>query len=464
MGGLGWLVIACAALALGSVLSALAQSLRDLSRNALEEIVAIRNSPGATARVRAILADLEGHASAVALPRVVCNLLVAVSLIMFVAFSRDPLQAASGPGAWDLVLGALSASVLLWVFGVAIPTAVAKHAGEITVHAWSPVLRLTYVLLTPLRAVARLVDEIVRRLAGKERTSDSQAIEQELLSVVEEAQEDGQFDQTEREMIEAVVKFRNRTVAQIMTPRTEMEGMPLINDLSAVTAAIRKIGHSRIPVYDQSVDRIVGVFYVKDLMRWLAGEGSRAGKGFDLRALLRPAVFVPESKTIRELLGDLLAKRVHIAIVADEYGGTSGLVTIEDIVEEVFGEIQDEYERPEEDTSTVKIEPGSRLAEFDARIYLADANDALSALGVELPESEDYDTVGGFITATLGRIPSAGETMRIDGAQITIIAAEATRVGRVRIESTKNMPQPTLIEEAHEEAEPESLRSGNSQR
>ncbi len=464
MDGLGWLVIACLALALGSVLSALAQSLRNLSRTALEEVAAIRNSPGATARVRAILSDLEGHASAVALPRVVCNLLVAVSLIMFVAFARDPFQASSGPGTWDLVIGALSASVLLWGFGVAIPTAVANHAAEITVHAWSPVLRLTYVLLTPLRAIARLVDEIVRRLAGKERTTDSQAIEEELLSVVEEAQVDGQFDQTEREMIEAVVRFRNRTVAQIMTPRTEMEAMPLINDLSAVTAAIRKIGHSRIPVYEQTADRIVGIFYVKDLMRWLAGEGSRAGKGFDLRALLRPAVFVPESKTLRELLGELLAKRVHIAIVADEYGGTSGLVTIEDIVEEVFGEIQDEYERPEEDASTIRIAPGSSFAEFDARIYLADANDALEQLGVELPESEDYDTVGGFITATLGRIPTAGEVLRIDGAQITVIAAEATRVGRIRIESTKNMPEPTPEEVTSTGAEPESLRSGNSQR
>jgi putative hemolysin len=462
--GLGWLVIACLALALGSVLSALAQSLRNLSRTALEEVAAIRNSPGATARVRAILSDLEGHASAVALPRVVCNLLVAVSLIMFVAFARDPFQASSGPGTWDLVIGALSASVLLWGFGVAIPTAVANHAAEITVHAWSPILRLTYVLLTPLRAIARLVDEIVRRLAGKERTTDSQAIEEELLSVVEEAQVDGQFDQTEREMIEAVVKFRNRTVAQIMTPRTEMEAMPLINDLSAVTAAIRKIGHSRIPVYEQTADRIVGIFYVKDLMRWLAGEGSRAGKGFDLRALLRPAVFVPESKTLRELLGELLAKRVHIAIVADEYGGTSGLVTIEDIVEEVFGEIQDEYERPEEDASTIRIAPGSSFAEFDARIYLADANDALEQLDVELPESEDYDTVGGFITATLGRIPTAGEVLRIDGAQITVIAAEATRVGRIRIESTKNMPEPTPEEVTSTGAEPESLRSGNSQR
>jgi putative hemolysin len=433
---LGWLAITCAALCVGSVLSALIQSLRDLSRAALEEIAAIKNSAGGSARVRAILDDVEGHASAVALPRVVANLLTTIALIMFVAHSRTPTLESAGPASWDMVIGVLSASLLVWIFGVVLPSAVAKHAGEVVVYTWSPLLRLAYLVFAPVRATSRLVDEVVRRLAGKERTSESEAIEEELLSVVEEAQEEGQFDHTERQMIEAVVRFRNRTVGQIMTPRTEIEAMGLVSDLSGVTASIRRIGHSRIPVYEGTIDRIVGIFYVKDLMRWLAGEGSRAGRGFDLRSLLRPVVFVPESKTIRELLNELLAKRVHIAIVADEYGGTSGLVTMEDIIEEVFGEIQDEYEHPEEASSSVQVDTATRSAEIDARTYLADANTALEALGVELPESEDYDTVGGLITSTLGRIPMAGESLRIDGAMITVIAAEATRVSRVRVEAT----------------------------
>jgi CBS domain containing-hemolysin-like protein len=148
-------------------------------------------------------------------------------------------------------------------------------------------------------------------------------------------------------MIEAVVALRDKTVEQIMTPRTEIAAMEYTDDLGAVTGIIRKIGHSRIPVYKGSLDTIVGIFYVMDLMKWLAGSGVRAGsnKPFELQAILRPALFVPETKTVRELMKELLEKKLHIAMVADEYGGTAGLVTIEDIVEEVFGEIYDETNR-----------------------------------------------------------------------------------------------------------------------
>lgn len=241
------------------------------------------------------------------------------------------------------------------------------------------------------------------------------------------------MDDREQEMIEAVVTLRDKTVAQVMTPRTEIEAMELSNDLSTVTATIRSIGHSRIPVYEDNLDHIAGVFYVKDLMKWLAGEGSRTGKPFNLKALLRPAIFVPETKTVRELLPELLSKRVHIALVADEYGGTSGLVTIEDIIEEVFGDIQDEYENVEDQQTEVKIDTAKRSAEIDARAYISDVNDALLPLGLELPASEDYDTVGGFVTVTLGRIPGAGEAFHHDGMEIRVLEAEPTRVMKVEV-------------------------------
>jgi len=250
-------------------------------------------------------------------------------------------------------------------------------------------------------------------------------------------------DAVERDMIEAVVNFRDKTVAQVMTPRTEIQAMELSTDLSGVTAAVRSVGHSRIPVYEDSLDHVVGVFYVKDLMKWLAGEGSRNGKPFSLRSLLRPAYFVPETKTIRQLLAELLAKRTHIAMVADEYGGTAGLITIEDIVEEVFGDIQDEYEEPEADAAEVKIDPATRTAEIDARTYIHDANDALAAIGAELPESEDYDTVGGFVTVTMGRIPTSGETFRHDDLTLTVLAAEPTRVTRVKLETSLAQSEPS---------------------
>jgi CBS domain containing-hemolysin-like protein len=430
-----WLIFGMVALGLGSVLSCLAQSLRDLSRSTLEEIATNKNSPSGSARIARILDDVDGHAAAVGLPRILCNLVVTFCIVMWLR----GLKSGNDSQQWwlEVSLGIVLSSLLLWVFGFLLPSAVSKHAGEATIYAWSLVLRIVYWTSAPFRPLNRLVDEIVRRLAGKEGT-DKDNIEQELLSVVEDAQGEGKFDEVEREMIEAVVKFRNRTVAQVMTPRTEMEAMPLTNDLGQVTKAIRSIGHSRIPVYEGDLDHVVGVFYVKDLMRWLAGDsggGSRMGKTFDFRELLRPCIFVPETKTIRELLPELLSKRVHIAMVADEYGGTAGLVTIEDIVEEVFGDIQDEYEKPEDTGSDIHINERERSAEVDARTSIEDANVALREIDVALPVSEDYATVAGFVTVSLGRIPLAGETFHFNGSgKAIVLAAEPTRVTRVRLE------------------------------
>jgi putative hemolysin len=166
------------------------------------------------------------------------------------------------------------------------------------------------------------------------------------------------------------------------------------------------------------------------------------GQPFSLRSIIRPAMFVPETKTVRELLTDLLANRVHIAIVADEYGGTAGLVTIEDIVEEVFGEIQDEYETTEDEPPSILIDSKAGTAEIDARASIDDANDELEPLGVQLPEDEDYETVGGYVVTRLGRIPVQGETLQEGPALITVMESEPTRVTRVRVEVEGYTPAP----------------------
>lgn len=425
-----WLMIAVAALVGGAICSALFHSLRELARTTLEEIAEIRRNQRAKIRVARILEDVEGHAAAIGLPRVVFNFVFVVAVIGWLTAARGKTQ----PGMVESVVGVLGSTLIVWVFGLVIPSSIARHAGEISVYAWAPVVRVAYLVTAPLRKLIRFFDEIVRRLAGKGPVNEAEALEEELLSVVEEAQQEGHVDAAEKEMIEAVIDFRSLTVQQVMTPRTEMEAMELTNDLSKVTAHIRKSSHSRIPVFEGNLDNIVGVFYVKDLIRWLAGEGSRGGKTFDLKQLARPALFVPETKTVRELLRELLAKRVHIAIVADEFGGTAGLVTFEDIVEEIVGDIQDEYELTPEEEAEVAVNAESRVAEIDARAYIDDVNERLMPLGVEIPESEDYDTVGGFVTVTLGRIPAKGETLRHGQLVVTVLDAEPTRVVRVRIE------------------------------
>ncbi|MEM0982452.1 MAG: transporter associated domain-containing protein, partial [Planctomycetota bacterium] len=172
--------------------------------------------------------------------------------------------------------------------------------------------------------------------------------------------------------------------------------------------------------------------YAKDLLKWLVSERAER-EAFSLKEVLRPATFVPETKTVRELLAELLEQKVHIAFATDEYGGTAGIVTIEDIVEEVFGEIRDEYDREEHDDDRVQIDEVTGTAEIDARAEIDDANDALESIGLELPEHDDYDTVGGFVVTTMGKIPEAGEELRQDGLLVEVLEAEPTRVTRVRV-------------------------------
>jgi len=436
-----WLWIALLSLALGGLFATLQLCLREASRGILEDRLENGGSPGAKTRMRRILGDLQGHSISVALPRVVFNLFVLVALMqwigsMGVAADADPSTPPApqpiGPGAIAAAVG--GGALLIWAFGMVIPWTIAEHAAESTVWIWSRLIRATCVLLSPIIVLARLIEEIVRRLLGARPTDDTERHEAELLSVVEEGERAGEFDETERDMIEAVVEFRSRNVDQIMTPRTEIRAMALTDNLGEVTQICREIGHSRIPVFEDDLDHIVGIFYVKDLLRWLADDRENGSRHpFSLREIVREAVFVPETKTVRELLVELLARRVHIAMVADEYGGTAGLVTIEDIVEEVFGEIQDEYESPDEAQPGVTLNSETREADIDARAYIDDANDELEPLGVALPESEEYDTVGGFVVTALGRIPDEGETLHIGGAVMTVLDAQPTRVIKLRL-------------------------------
>lgn len=431
MNGAAGLILAGGALAVAAVSATLHACLRGLARVTLEEIALVRGRAEARRRVTRILDDVDGHAASMTIPRIVAQLLVLVGVLLWVASVRG----SDAYDAWSLSIAVGVAAVLLWFFGSVIPAAVARHAAERTVYVWSGVIRAVHVVLGPVTAVAAAIDGWAERLLAGEQRDHAEELQAELLSVVDEANREGQVDEAERDMIESVVRFRATTVGQIMTPRTEIEAIELTNDLGALVTLIRQGSHSRIPVYEENLDHIVGIFYVKDLMRWLAGDGARGGgKPFDLRTILRPAVFVPETKTIRELLQDLLAKKVHIAMVADEYGGTAGLVTIEDIVEEVFGEIWDEYEEPAEELPTITVDAAGRVAEIDAWLRIDEANNAIKALGVELPESEEYDTVGGFLLTELGKIPEVSETLRHGPVLITVIDAEPTRVNRVRVQ------------------------------
>jgi len=329
-------------------------------------------------------------------------------------------------GAWGLRTAKLLAASLAWflLFGIAVPTAWARYAGEAYVGAILPGLDVMRRLNRPLLAVVNVVDEIVRRLAGAPRTAadPTEQMEREILDAVSEAETSGVVDQSERAMIKSVMVLDETLVGEIMTPRTEMIGIEAGAGFQQVRSLVQEAGHSRIPVYEDTADHVVGVLYAKDLLQ------VTDPAAFSLRSMMRKATFVPETKDVASLLREFQLNRIHIAIVLDEYGGTAGLVTIEDILEELVGEIVDEHDEP-------PLPPirrlGGGIAELDAKARVEDVNEEL---GLDLPEDESYDTIGGFVFSKLGRIPTSGESFVEERVKIEVLQADERRITRLRLQ------------------------------
>jgi CBS domain containing-hemolysin-like protein len=318
----------------------------------------------------------------------------------------------------------LTAVVIIEVFALAIPHSWAKHAGPYFLPRTYPLLKGVHWVFKPVLKLFEWHDRFVRRVVGLPATTTDEVKEEQLLSVVEQSKLEGVVDEEEVNMIENVLELDETTAEQIMTPRTDLIALSTDTDLPKITEAIRATGHSRIPVYEGTVDNIVGVLYVKDLLGEL-GENIGA---FDLRQKMRKAYFVPETKPLRDLLHEFKKQKLHIAVVLDEYGGTAGIVTIEDIFEHLVGDIADEYEKVEpEDFRKIS----DTITEVDARTYIDDVN---GRLDIELPDDEDYDTLGGFVFSYLGYIPKTGQAFDYANLRFTIVAAEPRSVRRVRIE------------------------------
>ncbi len=330
-----------------------------------------------------------------------------------------------GPPWSEYAVAFAIAALLLSVFIVAIPTSWARYSRETLLSVSAPLLLLLTVVFTPIAIALHLIDPMVRRISGVDLIGDNDNdLSEEVLSTIEQHDTDEEIDQAQRDMLEKIIELGDRSAGEIMTPRTDVEGMECVGGLMQVREAVLAIGHSRIPVYEESMDNIVGILYVRDLVPFVGSEES-----FNLKALLREPFLVPESKPVIDLLAEFRLKKVHIAIVLDEYGGTAGLVTIEDILEEIVGEIQDEYEEDDDEPSIEDIEQG--ICEVDARVEIPTLEDHLD---IDLPEDREYDTVGGLVFAQLGRIPEVGDDFEVEGHRVTVTDAERTKVLRVKIE------------------------------
>ncbi len=383
-----------------------------------------------SARGRRRLAWLEANLRplrlTVSLMRNLGNLVLMVALVQLIV-PRDSYSLLR------LIGAIVAAGGVIAIFGVAIPHAWARYSGERVLAATLGVLLVCRYLLYPVTAIMSAFDKPIRRLTGTAEATqeeEGEAAKQEILQAASEGQLEGTVGAQEVEMIESVMEFGGTRAAQIMTPRTDIFAVPVDLPWEELVGRIIEAGHTRVPVYQDNLDNIVGILYAKDLLRYVVEH-----QPSDLRAILRKPYFVPQTKPLDDLLRDFKARKIHFAVVLDEYGGTAGIVTIEDVVEEIVGEITDEYDEPE---PAMMHRIDVNTAEVDGRMRVDELNDELD---LQLPQDEDYDTIAGMVFAELGYIPSAGEKLESHGVRVTVLAADERKITRLKIEALREGSQ-----------------------
>ncbi len=324
-----------------------------------------------------------------------------------------------------LVIVTLLLALFTIVFAELVPKTLALAHPERFALTLAPPVEVLGRLLRPLVALLTGLTRAVTRSLGVTASRADEISTEELRLIVERGGEQGILEAEEEQMIHAVIELGDRRLHEVMVPRTAIVALASTATLDEAIEVIVGEGHSRIPVYEESIDEVVGILYAKDLLPFLR-DGVRERPA--LRSLLRTPLFVPESMTIDDLLHEFQRRKIHIAIVLDEYGGTAGIVTIEDLLEEIVGEIQDEY-----DVEEPMIE---RLSDDEARIDGRAAVEDLAELfdaSLELEDQDEYDTVGGLIYHRIGGVPTPGDKVEVDGLVLTVESIDGRRVDKVLV-------------------------------
>ena len=405
-----------------------AKVLRHFSRHRLDEICRARKNPDRFSQILRWHGEAGEAAEYLALLAILASVAGATG---WLALDDSAWRHGAMPGAMatvGVVLAMLTCAV--WV-----PWAVVALWGEPFLYWTWPGWQLVRQMTAPLRLLGRFINIVLYRLAGRPyETPDEDAFEEEIRSIVTEGYREGLLEEDAREMIEGVIELSDAVVTEIMTPRTEMVMIHVGVDLDEAARFVVEATHSRIPVYDKNRDDIIGILYAKDLLPELIKKPDQRAKS--LRQIIRKPHFVPETKPVDALLQEFQRTRNHMAIVLDEYGGVSGLVTIEDVLEEIVGEIVDEYDRDQVD-GIRRID--DRTSELLGKVHIDEINDRLH---LNLPEDGDYDTIGGFVLTQLGRVPAVGEEVRWGNVRITVLEVSPRRIERVRLEVLDEARQP----------------------
>ena len=333
-----------------------------------------------------------------------------------------------------LVVVTLLLSLFTIVFGELVPKSLALAHTEQFALRLSGFIEVLLRVLGPLVHVLTAITTTVARMLGAGDQAQGVMSTEELKILVERGGEQGILEAEEEQMIHAVIELGDQRIHEVMVPRTTMVTLPADASMEEAIDTVIEEGHSRIPVYEENIDEIIGILYAKDLLPFLKGSASERPS---LRSILRTPVFVPESMSVDDLLHEFQRRKVHIAIVLDEYGGTAGLVTIEDLLEEIVGEIQDEYD--EEEPLIVRLSDDE--ARMDGRADVDDLAELFDTnLGLE--DGDQYDTVGGLIYHRIGGVPKPGDQVLVDGLTLTVETIDGRRVGKVLVVRDRDASDP----------------------
>jgi putative hemolysin len=323
-----------------------------------------------------------------------------------------------------LLLVTAVVSLFTILFGELVPKAIAFAYAERLAFVFAVPVDVLGRVLSPLVWFLTTLTQAITRVFGIADTQQERVTAEELMILVERGSEQGILEAEEQQMIGAVLELGQQRVHEVMVPRIDIKALASTVSFDEIIEVIVGEGHSRIPVYEETIDNIIGILYAKDLLPFLARNEQPA-----IAAILRTPLFVPESISIDDLLHTFQRSKVHIAIVLDEYGGTAGLVTIEDLIEEIVGEIQDEYDVEEE---PMIVEVSEHEARVDGR---ASVDDLADHFGIELngADREQYDTVGGLVYHQIGSVPNVGDVVEVDGLTLTVESTDGRRVGKVLV-------------------------------
>lgn len=337
-----------------------------------------------------------------------------------------------GKGGSAVALATAIMTILILIFGEITPKLMARNNSAKIAESVSVIIYVLSILLTPAVYILIFISRLVGRILGINMTSPELMItEEDIISYVNVGNAEGIIEEDEKEMIHSIVTLGETNAKEVMTPRTSMlafEGTKTINE---VWDEILENGFSRIPVYNETIDDIIGILYVKDLMEHI----KNGDLNLPISEFVRSPYYVPETKSIIEILKEFRTLKVHIAMVLDEYGGVVGLVTIEDLIEEIVGEIRDEYD-DEEDSFYTKLSDNEY--EVDAMTDIETINKDLE---LELPISEDYESLGGLIVTNLGRICNVDDEVQIDNVYLKVLEVDKMRVSKVFIRILEKEPE-----------------------